>query len=123
VRFLGNLENIKRIMKLHAEQIKPKFDVVFKILEKNFGTGNKLIRWTQPKGGYFLSLYVKEGSAKKIVKKCAECGVILTNAGSAFPYGIDKNDSHIRFAPTYATLEEIEIATEVLCEVVNKEIK
>jgi len=121
VRFLKNLENIKRIMRLHAEYIKPKFDVIFRILTENFGERNEVIRWTYPKGGYFLSLYVKKGYARRIVKRCKELGVILTDAGAAFPYGVDKEDSHIRFAPTYANLEEVEIATRVLCEVVRSE--
>ena len=120
VKFLKDLENIKRIMKLHASYIKPKFDVVWKILQENFDEENELIQWTRPKGGYFLSLYVKKGFAKEIVKHCRERGVMLTEAGAAFPYGIDPNDSHIRFAPTYASIEEIEIATSVLCDVVKK---
>ena len=121
VNFLKNLDNVKQIMKEHAKIIKPKFDIVFDIFEKNFGKGNEYIRWTKPKGGYFLSLYLKKGFAKKVVAKCKELGVILTDAGAAFPYGIDNDDTHIRFAPTYASLAEIEIATEILCEV-TKEI-
>lgn len=121
VKFLKNLENIKSIMKKHAEIIKPKFDIALKILKENFGNNSELIRWTIPKGGYFLSIYVKKGFASEVVKKCRECGVIFTNAGAAYPYGIDKDDSHIRFAPTYASLEEIEIAIKILCEVVKKE--
>ena len=120
VNFLKNLDNIKRIMKIHASYIKPKFDIAFRILEKNFGEGNECIQWTHPKGGYFFSIYVKKGFAKQIVKRCKEYGVILTDAGATFPYGIDKADSHIRFAPTYATNEEIEIATNLLCEVVKQ---
>ena len=123
VKFLKNIDNIKQIMKQHAKIIKPKFDIVFEILEQNFGKGNELIRWTKPKGGYFLSLYLKKGYAKKVSEKCRELGVILTDVGAAFPYGIDKEDTHIRFAPTYASLEEIRIATEVLCEVIKNEVK
>ena len=119
VKFLKDLDNIKRIMRLHASYIKPKFDIVFRILEENFGGENELIRWTHPKGGYFLSLYVKPGFAKQVVRRCRECGVILTDAGAAFPYGIDKEDSHIRFAPTYAGLDEIEIAMRVVCDLVR----
>lgn len=123
VRFLKNLDNIKEIMKQHAEIIKPKFDIVFDTLGKYFGAGNEYIIWTKPKGGYFLSLYLKKGYAKKIATKCRELGVILTDVGAAFPYGTDKDDTHIRFAPTYASLDEIRIATEVLCEVIKNEIK
>jgi len=123
VRFLKNVDNIKEIMRQHAKIIKPKFDIVFDTLEKYFGKGNEYINWTKPKGGYFLSLYLKKGYAKRVATKCRELGVILTDVGAAFPYGIDKDDTHIRFAPTYASLEEIRIATEILCEVVKNEIK
>jgi DNA-binding transcriptional MocR family regulator len=122
IKFLKNLDNIKEIMKCHAKIIKPKFDIVFNTLEQNFGKGNENICWTKPKGGYFSSLYLKKGYAKKVAEKCRELGVILTDVGAAFPYGIDKDDTHIRFAPTYASTEEIKIATEVLCEVVKNEV-
>lgn len=122
VKFLKNLDNIKQIMKCHAKLIKPKFDIVFNTLEKRFGEGNEYIRWTKPKGGYFLSLYLKRGFAKKVAEKCRELGVILTDVGSAFPYGIDKYDSHIRFAPTFASIDEIKIATEILCDVIKNEV-
>jgi DNA-binding transcriptional MocR family regulator len=119
VKFLKNLDNIKQIMKQHAAIIKPKFDILFETLEQNFGKENEYIRWTKPKGGYFLSLYLKNGYAKKVATKCRELGVILTDVGASFPYGIDKDDTHIRFAPTYVSLDEIKIATEVLCNVVK----
>jgi DNA-binding transcriptional MocR family regulator len=122
IKFLKNLDNIKEIMKCHAKIIKPKFDIVFNTLEQNFGKGNENICWTKPKGGYFSSLYLKKGYAKKVAEKCRELGVILTDVGAAFPYGIDKDDTHIRFAPSYASTEEIKIATEVLCEVVKNEV-
>ena len=121
-KFLKDLNNIKMIMRLHAGYIKPKFDIVFSILEENFGKANEFIHWTYPKGGYFLSIYLKPGYARKVINKCGEYGVKLTDAGACFPYGIDKDDSHIRFAPTYASLEEIEIATNLLCEIVKKEV-
>lgn len=113
--FLKDLDNIKKIMKRHSEIIKPKFDMAFKILEENFGINNELIKWTVPKGGYFFSIYLKSGYAKKVVSQCKEVGVILTDAGSAFPYGVDKDDSHIRFAPTFVSIDEIEMACNVLC--------
>jgi len=116
--FLKNLDNIKEIMRRHAEIIKPKFDIAFKVLEDNFGNKNDLIRWTKPKGGYFFSIYLKPGNAKKVINVCKELGIILTNAGAAFPYGIDKKDIHIRFAPTFASINEIEIACDVLSKAV-----
>ena len=65
---------------------------------------------------YFFSIYLNPGNAKRVIDRCKDYGVILTNAGAAFPYGIDNDDTHIRFAPTYASLAEIDIATEILCE-------
>ena len=67
-------------------------------------------------------MYLKDGFAKKVADKCKELGVILTDVGATFPYGIDKCDTHIRFAPTFASLEEIKVATEIVCEVLKKEV-
>ena len=69
-----------------------------------------------------MSLYLKNGYAKRVATKCRELGVIFTDAGAAFPYGIDKDDSHLRIAPTFASLDEIKIATEVLCQVIKNEV-
>jgi len=118
-KFLRNLENIKSIMKLHGEYIRPKFDIAFKIFNANFGEENDFFRWTKPRGGYFMSLYIKSGYAKKVERLCREAGLILTPAGSCFPYGYDKLDTHIRFAPTYASLEEVEMACELISCVVK----
>ena len=110
-------------MRRHAEYIRPKFDVSFKIFFENFGDENEWFRWTKPKGGYFISLYVKPGCAKKVVGMSKDAGVILTEAGSSFPYGIDKLDSHIRFAPTYASLDEVKYAAEIICAAVKEFVK
>lgn len=120
INFLKNVENIKIIMKEHSKLIKPKFDIAFKIFNDNFGENNNAFKWTKPNGGYFMSLYVKPGYAKRIVESCKHIGVILTPAGSAFPYGVDNLDSHIRFAPTYASLAEVEIACKVICLVLKE---
>ena len=53
--------------------------------------------------------------AKEVIAKCKEMGVKLTPAGSAYPYGKDPSNSHIRIAPTYLELDELEIATRVIC--------
>lgn len=112
--FLKDLTNIKEIMKKHAKIIKPKFEIAFKVLKDNFGNESDLVRWTKPKGGYFFSIYLTPGNAKRVINSCHDMGVILTNAGAAFPYGVDKQDFHIRFAPTFATVKEVELACEVL---------
>lgn len=120
VSFLKDLESIKSIMNLHAQYIKPKFDIAFKIFNENFGERNELISWTKAKGGYFMSLYLKPGYAKKVYERCKDAGLILTNPGDAFPYSRDVLDSHIRFAPTYSTLEEIEVACNLLSCVIKE---
>ena len=69
----------------------------------------------KPKGGYFISLYVMPGCAKRVAQLCKECGLTLTGAGSAYPYHKDPQDSHLRIAPTYPSLDEVETASDLLC--------
>lgn len=111
-RFFKNLDGLKAHMKKHANEMRPKFEIVLDILEKELadtGTGT----WTKPLGGYFISFDSMEGCAKKIVEKCREAGVVLTNAGATFPYGNDPNDTNIRIAPSFPTPEEMAQATEL----------
>ncbi len=100
-------------MKKHADILRPKFEMVEKILEEELG-GTGLAEWTLPRGGYFISLNTLPGCAKETVRLCKEAGVTFTNAGATFPYGHDPEDRNIRLAPSFATLEEIEQATKVL---------
>lgn len=112
VRFLKNTENIKEIMKKHAEIMRPKFQAVideFESVMKPVGVG----RITYPNGGYFISYYAPDGCAKRTVALCKEAGLIMTPAGSAFPYGNDPKDSHIRIAPSFPPLEELKTAVKL----------
>ncbi len=113
-RFFGNYDGLKKHMKKHAALIKPKFDIVIDILQKNLG-GKNLATWTNPNGGYFISLNTNEGCAKRVVKLAAEAGVKLTAAGATFPYGKDPKDQNIRLAPTLPSVEEIKLAMEIVC--------
>ena len=113
--FLKDKANINEHMKKHAAILKPKFDLVLRIFDEEL---NGLATWSKPTGGYFISLYVPD-KAKEVVAKCKEMGVKLTAAGSAYPYGIDPDNSHIRIAPTFLSLEELETATRVICLVVK----
>ena len=111
VRFFKNLDGIKAQMKKHADILRPKFELVERILDEEL-TG--IATWNKPRGGYFISLNVN-GCAKEVIQRCKECGVILTEAGCAFPYHNDPNNSVIRIAPSYPSLKDLELATKVLC--------
>lgn len=110
-RFFKDLNGINQQMKKHADILRPKFELVEKILEEEL-TG--IATWSKPYGGYFITLYVN-GCAKEVIQRCKECGLTLTEAGCAFPYHRDPNNSLIRIAPSYPTLKELEIATRILC--------
>ena len=109
--FLKDKETIFKHMQKHAAILKPKFDIVLKTFDEEL---KGLATWNRPTGGYFISLYVPN-KAKEVVAKCKELGVILTKAGSTYPYGKDPDNSHIRIAPTFLELDELEIATRVIC--------
>lgn len=114
VRYLKDKDNILRIMKKHAEILKPRFDTVLKTLEEEIKPLG-IARWTKPKGGYFISLYAMNGTAKRTVSLVKELGVTMTGAGATYPYGKDPFDSNIRIAPSNATTEEINQAVHILC--------
>ena len=116
VRYFKNLDGLKAQMKKEADIMRPKFEAVLSILEKELG-GLAIAEWTKPKGGYFISFDAMEGCAKKIVAKCKEAGVVMTGAGATYPYGKDPADRNIRIAPSFPTPEEMAQAAElfVLC--------
>lgn len=111
-RYFKNLEGLHAHMQKHADIIRPKFEAVLSVLERELG-GLEIGEWTKPLGGYFISFEAMEGCAREIVAKCKELGVVLTGAGATFPYGKDPKDSNIRIAPTYPTAEEMAMATDV----------
>lgn len=106
-------EKILKHMKKHAEILRPKFEIVLDRFEKEFG-GLNIAQWTKPRGGYFISLNLPEGCAKRTHTLCKEAGLVLTNAGATFPYGNDPKDSNLRIAPSYPDMEEISLAAELL---------
>lgn len=114
VRFFKNLDGIKAHMKKHAAIMKPKFDMVIDHLENELG-GLGIASWIDPKGGYFISLDVMDGCAKRVGELCKEAGVTLTTIGATYPYFNDPNDSNIRIAPSLPPVAELDTATRILC--------
>ncbi len=118
VKYFKNMDGIRTHMKKQADLIRPKFELVEKVLAEEIaprGIGS----WISPKGGYFISFEALDGCAKKIVAKCKEAGVVLTGAGAPFPYKKDPKDSVIRIAPTYPSREELGEAVRVFAVVVR----
>ncbi len=101
------------LMKDHAKILKPKFDITKKVLEKELG-GTGLATWSNPEGGYFISLDTAKPVAKRAVALCKEAGVAITPAGATFPFGKDPKDANIRISPTRPPVAELEKAIEVL---------
>jgi DNA-binding transcriptional MocR family regulator len=114
VKFLSTYPGgIAGLMKEHAKLLKPKFDITQKMLSKELeGTG--LAIWSNPEGGYFISLDTVKPVAKRTVELCKEAGVAITPAGATFPFGKDPKDSNIRISPTRPPVAELEKAIEVL---------
>lgn len=114
VKYFKNVDGIKAHMKKHAAILKPKFDVCLEALESNLSDSG-IAAWTNPKGGYFISLDVYPGCANKTVALAREAGVVLTEAGATFPYHKDPQDSNIRIAPSFPKVDELKSGMEVLC--------
>ncbi len=114
VKFFGNADGIKAHMKKHAAIMKPKFDMVIEHLTNELD-GKGIASWMDPAGGYFISLDVMPGCAKRVGELCKEAGVTLTTVGATYPYGKDPQNSNIRIAPSLPPVEELDVATQILC--------
>ncbi len=112
VLYFKDVEGLNAHMEKHAAIMRPKFDKVLEVLERELG-GTGIATWSTPKGGYFISFDAMEGCAKAIVAKCKELGVVLTGAGATFPYGKDPEDKNIRIAPSFPAISELEQAVEI----------
>ncbi len=113
VRFYKNLSGVRQHMKNHAAVLKPKFDEVGNILQQQLAS-SEVASWTRPRGGYFISLDMQIGSAKRAIELSDQIGVKLTGAGAPFPYGHDPLDGNIRIAPSFPSLSELRQATQAL---------
>lgn len=114
VNYLKDKAGVEAHMQKHAAVLKPKFDAVLDAFESTLA-GKGIASWTVPNGGYFISLDVYEGCAKRTVALCKEAGVTLTGAGATYPYGKDPEDKNIRIAPTFPSRDELCKAVEILC--------
>ena len=114
VKYYKDVKGIKNHMKLHKNILAPKFKAVVNEFKTQLGE-YKIASWSNPKGGYFISLDVMDGTAKRVYELCKEAGVTLTTVGATFPYGLDPNDRNIRIAPSYPPVDELLTATKLLC--------
>jgi DNA-binding transcriptional MocR family regulator len=113
VRFFKDAAGVKAHMQKHAALLRPKFDAVGRIFERELG-GTGLAAWTKPRGGYFVSLDTLDGCASEVVKLADEAGVKLTPAGATFPLGKDPRNRNIRVAPSLPPASQVETAMEVV---------
>ncbi|MBF6333250.1 aminotransferase class I/II-fold pyridoxal phosphate-dependent enzyme [Nocardia transvalensis] len=109
LRFFKDAEGVRAHMQKHRAILEPKFKLVLRILEERLGA-SKVASWTEPRGGYFISLDVLEGTAARVVALAKEAGIALTPAGAAFPYGKDPEDKNIRIAPSFPSSADLEAA-------------
>ena len=118
VKFFKNADGIRAHMRLHAAILRPKFELVENKFEENLG-GLGIAHWTKPRGGYFISLYVNNGCARRVYQLARSVGVTLTTASSTYPYGRDPYDANLRIAPSYPELDELSQAIEILCSCIK----
>ena len=112
VKYFGDIEGMKAHMVKMADSLRPKFEAVHEVLEAELG-GLEIGKWTDPKGGYFISFYTLPGCAKKVAAMCKDAGVTLTGAGATYPYKKDPEDSNIRIAPSFPTVDEMKLASKL----------
>ena len=114
IKYLQNKEHTLEVMKRHATLMAPKFQIVLEVLDREIAPLG-FAQWNKPKGGYFVSLNTMPGTAKRALALCKEAGVVMTDAGATYPYGIDPMDTNIRIAPSLPPVAELEQAMAVFC--------
>ena len=114
VRFFKDIHGMVEHMRKHADILRPKFEMVEDMLEQELGDKG-IGTWTKPLGGYFIGFESLPGCAKDIVARCKKAGVTMTPAGATWPYGKDPQDTSIRIAPTFPSLEELRSAARLFC--------
>lgn len=113
MRFIRDLDGLKEQMNKHAELLRPSFIAVDETLASEIGdTG--AAEWSKPEGGYFVSLNVMDGCARRTVELCTAAGVTLTPAGATYPYHRDPRDRNIRIAPSSPSVEDLIKAMQIV---------
>lgn len=112
VRYFKDIHGVMEHMRKHADILRPKFEMILDTFDRELA-GRGIGSWIRPKGGYFICFDALPGCAKAIVSKAKKAGMVMTPAGAPFPYGKDPKDSVIRIAPSYPTLEDLKLATEI----------
>ncbi|MEG1886614.1 MAG: aminotransferase class I/II-fold pyridoxal phosphate-dependent enzyme [Oscillospiraceae bacterium] len=117
-RLFCDIDKVHEHMNRHAEILRDKFKIVSDELDSSLSALG-IANWSNPNGGYFISMFVVDGCAKRTVELCKKAGLVLTSAGAAYPYGIDPHDSNIRIAPTYPLVPDLKNASALLCTAVK----
>ena len=113
LRFLCDSDGVRRHMLRHQQLLAPKFALVLEILQRRLAD-SKTASWTEPAGGYFISLDVLPGTARRTVALAKDAGIAVTEAGASFPYRKDPNDTNIRIAPSFPPLSDLADAIDGL---------
>ena len=113
LRFLRDADGVRLHMLRHQQVLAPKFALVLDILERRLAD-SKTASWTEPKGGYFISLDVLPGTARRTVALAKDAGIAVTEAGASFPYRKDPDDTNIRIAPSFPSLPDLADAIDGL---------
>ncbi|MCP2264661.1 aminotransferase class I/II-fold pyridoxal phosphate-dependent enzyme [Promicromonospora thailandica] len=109
--FFGSADGVREHMRKHREILAPKFEAVVQILAERLGAYG-IASWTEPKGGYFVSLDVAPGTASRVVELAKDAGIALTPAGATHPYGKDPENMNVRLAPSMPPLDEVRTAMD-----------
>jgi DNA-binding transcriptional MocR family regulator len=113
LRYFGDADGVRSLMLRHQKVLAPKFALVLDILNRRLAD-SKIASWTEPTGGYFISLDVLPGTAKRTIALAKDAGIAVTEAGAAFPYRKDPEDKNIRIAPSFPTIAELTAAIDGL---------
>ncbi|OBF05268.1 aminotransferase [Mycobacterium sp. 852002-10029_SCH5224772] len=113
LRFFRDADGVRLHMLRHQQILAPKFALAAEILDQRL-SDSKIASWTDPKGGYFISLDVLSGTAKRTVALAKDAGIAVTEAGASFPYRKDPDDTNIRIAPTFPALPDLRDAVDGL---------